>query len=134
MRWKSGGGITSSLFNGSGPGRSSSGDEGVGSTGSLGLLVVETGGGDSPRRWRRRGKVREGWSLSRLPEGLAVREVDREMVGKGRTSSEVLLNLFTSSLKEGWRALEEVEGTDADGPLKADESEVDRYAGRLARE
>lgn len=56
------------------------------------------------------------------------------MVGKGRTSSEVLLNLLTRSLKEVCRVLEEVEDTDADGPLKADESEVDRYAGRLARE
>jgi hypothetical protein len=56
------------------------------------------------------------------------------MVGRGRTSSEVWLNLLIRSLKEVCRALEEVEDTDADGPLNAGESDVDRYAGRLARE
>lgn len=95
---------------------------------SLGLVVMEseTGGGES-RRLRCRGKVREHSAPSTLPVGLAVRDVDREREGSGRTWSEVLLNLLIRSLNEGCRDL--LEGAPTVG-----ESEVERYAGRLMRD
>ena len=116
-----------SVLDGSDPKRSTSGDDGVRSTCSLGLLVTEIGG-DEERRSRRRGTVRERSAPSPLLLGLGARESDRETVGSGRFWSGLLLNLLIRSLKEGCLGLIKgaVDDPITDDTPKVGESDVER--------